>query len=122
METLVANWSARPFCWGVTDCCQLAKHAVLTLHGVQVDHPPYSTEREALRVLQSFGGYRGQLALTHRQVPNSAAQRGDIAIVSGQAPFGEALAVVTATHAHTTGPTGLVAVPRAQWVECWRVL
>lgn len=122
LQALIADWQTRPFSWGVTDCCQFAKAAAWALHTVPVDHATYATERQAVCVLAALGGYRGLLSRTHRPIPPGTAQRGDMAIVVGKAPFNEAMAVVTGTHAHTTGPTGLVAVPRAKWLECWRVL
>lgn len=122
LESLLQDWQRRPFQLGTTDCCQFARAAAWALHTVLVDHDPYSTDRQAMRVLGALGGYRGLLACTHRPVATGAAQRGDIVIIPGKAPYKEALAVVTGIKAHTTGPYGLVEVPRNQWIECWRVV
>lgn len=122
MQQLIDDWQRRPYLIGTTDCCQLARAAVWQLYGVLVDHPDYNTERQALRLLASVGGYRGLLAVTHTALPGTMdAARGDIAIIQGRAPYHEALAVVTGTHAHTTAPYGLLAVPRSEWVQVWRL-
>jgi hypothetical protein len=122
LEALLYDWQRRPFVLGTNDCCQFARAAAWSLHTVLVEHEPYTTDRQALRVLGALGGYRGLLARTHRPVPTGAAQRGDIVILPGKAPYREALGVVTGIHAHTTGHYGLVEVPRSKWIECWRVM
>ena len=122
LSALVAEWSARPFQWGTTDCCQFARAAAWSIHGVVVDAPVYISEREAARVLARMGGYAGMLRLAgmHGRAP-SAARRGDFVIFehSGPGLFKHGLAVVTGTHAHAPTRIGLLAIERSAWVECW---
>ena len=122
LAALVAEWSARPFCWGATDCCQFARAAAWQIHGVVVDSPAYTTEREARRVLDRLGGYAGLLhraGFTGR--PLAAAARGDFVVVEHKGPglFAHGLAVVTGTHAHAPTRLGLLAIERSAWLECW---
>lgn len=122
LSALVAEWSARPFQWGITDCCQFARAAAWSIHGVVVDSPHYISEREAVRVLARLGGYAGLLrgAGFAGRAP-SAARRGDFVIFEHNGPglFKHGLAVVTGTHAHAPTRLGLIALDRSAWVECW---
>lgn len=122
LSALVAEWSARPFQWGITDCCQFARAAAWTIHGVVVDSPAYISEREAFRVLGRLGGYAGLLrgaGFTGR--PLAAASRGDFVVFEHKGPglFAHGLAVVTGTHAHAPTRLGLLALDRSLWLECW---
>jgi len=119
---LVAEWSARPFQWGITDCCQFARAAAWRVHGVVVDSPNYISEREARRVLDGLGGYAGLVrgaGFTTR--PLAAAARGDFVVFEHKGPglFAHGLAVVTGTHAHAPTRLGLVAIERAAWLACY---
>lgn len=122
LADLVAEWSARPFAWGTSDCCQFARAAAWTLHGISVDAPAYISERDALRTLRLLGGYTGLLrsAGLHPR-PCSAARRADIVIVRHAGPglFAHAMGVVTGTHAHAPTRLGLLAIDRSAWVQCW---
>lgn len=126
LYSLFADWHRRPFAWGTTDCCQWAATAVQRLHGrTPPATPPYCTQRAALRVVRSLGGYEGMLrAVGMVPVPVQTARRGDVAIVrasKSDALFGGTLAVVTGVQAHTTGPCGLVSIKRCNWLAVWGV-
>ena len=122
LSALVAEWSARPFQWGITDCCQFARAAAWQIHGIAVDSPHYISERDAARVLARLGGYAGLLraAGLHGRAP-SAARRGDFIVFEHNAPglFKHGLGVVTGTHAHAPTRIGLLAIERSAWVQCW---
>jgi hypothetical protein len=122
---LVAEWRGRPFDWGTSDCCQFARAAAWKLHGIAVDAPNYISERDAVRVLRRIGGYERLLASAGlvRRRAIIAATVGDFAIFRHEGPglFDQGIALVTGTHAHAPTHTGLIAIPRAQWVECWGV-
>jgi hypothetical protein len=126
LSMLVAEWSARPFAWGTTDCCQFARAAAMALHGIVVPHPPaYTSEREALRTIRALGGYTGLLqsaGLVQRPTLASA-RRGDFVTFDHLEPglFTEGLALVTGAEAHATTRIGLISVGRRQWLECWGV-
>lgn len=124
LSALVGEWSARPFVWGMTDCCQFARAAAWQLHGLVVDSPAYISERDALRAFKRLGGYAGLLRSAGlQQRPPAAARRGDFVLFAHDGPglFAQGLAVVTGTHAHAPTATGLVALERGAWVECWGV-
>ena len=122
--SLVAEWRAKPFAWGATDCCQFARAAAWSLHRIVVDAPPYISEREAVRVLRRLGGYQGLMrahGLQPREIIN--ARRGDFVIFDHEGPglFEQGIALVTGTHAHAPTASGLVSLERAAWAECWGV-
>ena len=130
LQALLADWSARPFAWGQTDCCQFARAAAWALHGLAVDSPAYINARDALRALAALGGLAGLLRSAGLQPRERAAEarRGDIVTVglpfaSGESGGGElfplGLAVVTGQAAHMPGALGLVTVPRSAWVQAW---
>lgn len=124
LAALVAEWSARPFIWGVTDCCQFARAAAWRLHTIVVDAPAYISERDALRVFKRLGGYASILrGAGLQQRPLEAARRGDFVLYAHEGPglFTQGLALVTGTHAHAPTRLGLVALSRRAWVECWGV-
>lgn len=124
LSALINEWSARPFAWGVTDCCQFARAAAFSLHGLVVDAPSYISERDALRTLARLGGYAGLLRRAGLQPrPLAAARRGDFVLYRHEGPglFEQGLAVVTGTHAHAPTRLGLIALDRSAWHECWGV-
>ena len=125
ISALINEWSARPFAWGVTDCCQFARAAAWRLHGIAFDAPAYISERDAVRTLRRLGGYPGLLvqAGLHRRPALLAARRGDFVIFGHQGPglFDQGIALVTGVNAHAPTLVGLSAIPRGQWVEAWGV-
>lgn len=122
IATLLNDWSAKPFAWGITDCCQFARAAAWQIHSVAVDSPPYISERDAVRTLARLGGYTGLLrsAGMHSR-PLAAARRGDFVLFDhkGGGLFPHGLALVTGLQAHAPGPCGLQAIERTHWLECW---
>jgi len=128
LAALLAEWAARPFVWGQTDCCQFARAAAWRLHGLVIDSPAYINERHALRVFREMGGFPGLLksAGLRPRRHTMAARRGDFAIV--RQPFDnpgrpglwpQGIALVTGLQAHQPGALGLVAVPRVAWLDVW---
>jgi hypothetical protein len=122
ISALLNEWSARPFCWGVTDCCQFARAAAWRLHAVVVDAPAYISERDAVRTLARLGGLAALLrgAGMHPR-PLAAARRGDFVRYRHEGPglFTEGLALVTGSHAHAPTRLGLIALDRSAWLDCW---
>jgi hypothetical protein len=125
LALLVAEWKARPFEWGTTDCCQFARAAAWRLHGIVVEPPAYRSEREALRTIRALGGYTGllQSAGLLQRPALAAARRGDFVTFSHLAPglFTEGLALVTGVEAHATTRIGLIGIGRRKWLQCWGV-
>jgi hypothetical protein len=124
ISALVSEWSARPFVWGVTDCCQFARACAQRVHGIEMDPPEYTGEREALRTLRRMGGFAGLLGSAGLQPrPVAQARRGDFVLFNHPGPglFQSGLAMVTGTHAHAPTRIGLIAIERRAWLECWGV-
>lgn len=124
LAAIVAEWSARPFQWGVSDCCQFARSAAWALHGIAVDSPAYLSERSAVRALRERGGYEGLLrsaGLLPRELVQ--ARRGDFVLFHHGEPglFSSGLALVTGTQAHAPTRIGLLGIDRRQWLQCWGV-
>jgi len=122
ISSLLNEWSARPFVWGTTDCCQFARAAAWQIHGTVVDAPAYISERDARRTLDRLGGYAGLLrsAGMHAR-PLAAARRGDFVIFEHKGPglFLHGLALVTGLQAHAPGRSSMEAIDRPLWLECW---
>lgn len=124
LAALVAEWRARPFAWGSTDCCQFARAAAWVLHGVAVESPTYSTERAAARALRERGGFAGLLCAAGLQErPLAQARRGDFVLFKHGEPglFNTGLALVTGERAHAPTRIGLIDIRRRQWLQCWGV-
>lgn len=125
ISELINEWSARPFSWGVTDCCQFARAAAWRLHGIAFDAPAYISERDAVRALRRLGGYPGLLvqAGLQRRRALMAARRGDFVVFAHEGPglFDQGIALVTGVTAHAPTLLGLSAIERPQWVEAWGV-
>lgn len=120
LQTLLTAWRARAFVWGVADCCQFARAALVQIHGVPADRLPdplYTSEADALAHLESLGGIPGLIARADLAVRDDLAdaQRGDLVLIAAPAPWAGALAVVGGQFAHLPGPLGLRAVPRRHW-------
>ncbi len=120
LQTLLTTWRARAFVWGVADCCQFARAALVQIHNVPADRLPdpiYTSEADALAHLESLGGIPGLIARADLAVRDDLAdaQRGDLVLIAAPAPWAGALAVVGGQFAHLPGPLGLRAVPRRHW-------
>jgi hypothetical protein len=124
ISALLGRWRNRPFVWGTSDCCQFAREAAWSLHGLAVDAPAYVSERDAVRALRALGGYVGLMRVAAlQQRPLTAARRGDFVIFAHEGPglFDQGIALVTGIQAHAPTATGLVSLDRSSWVECWGV-
>jgi hypothetical protein len=118
---LMAKYRDTQFKWGCFDCAQFAIDALRTLHGINVSLPNYNTEREAIRVLKSLGGFSNALKdMGLMQIPAQLSQRGDLLIIENDDEWGRALALNVGNGAACPAEVGLKIVWRYRWVEAWR--
>ena len=122
LAALVEQWRHRSFAWGVVDCCQFARAALVQIHAVPADRlpdPVYTNQADALDHWARLGGFEGLAAAAGlRAVDVAHAQRGDLVLVPALPKQfkGYALAVSTGQTAVMPGAEGLRAVHRRFWV------
>jgi len=115
---------AMPFEWGGNDCLTFAAKGVHAMTGVDfsLNYPAYSTEAEAIELLNANGGYEGIItaALGEGTDKYKTARRGDVALVMMGNPSaglvddsGQRVAVLV--------PNGLIRVPLTSAIKVWGV-
>ena len=115
------------FEWGEHDCCTWAASAVAAVSGQQISFPgPYTSARQALRVVRALGGLPAAVtaALGSEPMPASHAQRGDIVLLRQPRSFdGHALAVCFGEFAYAPGEDCLVAIrmTAAEVLGAWHI-
>ena len=117
-----AERMARPFRWGVHDCCLWAADCALALSGV--DHAAtyrgtYSSAAEALRLVQQLGGLDAIGAMAGPECPPMCACVGDVGLVTDEGR--ELLGVCMGTVWLVPASHGLGALPLDAAVKAWRV-
>lgn len=123
LDALLRSRAATPFEWGQHDCCLFAADVVLALTG----HDPmatlrgrYSNQREAMRLLDSLGGY--EAAITRLLGPRTSSMLvtvGDqLLIHNAGRPL---LAVCNGIGAVAPTPTGLLVLPVVDVICAWRI-
>lgn len=121
LAALVQQWRGRAFAWGVVDCCQFARAALVQIHGVPADRlpdPVYTNPTDALAHWQRLGGFDSLATTAGLCAVNVArAARGDLVLVPALPKQfkGHALAVVVGQTALLPGAEGLRAVHRRFW-------
>lgn len=124
LRALLADRRARPFAWGVHDCCLFAADAIEALLCIDPAAPlrsTYATERQARRVLGSMGGLQG-VATRVLGAPLRApllACTGDVGLVRDGAR--ELLGVCTGEHWTVPAARGLGLLPMGNARFAWRV-
>ncbi|MCR5864645.1 DUF6950 family protein [Aquincola sp. J276] len=122
---LAERW-ARPFEWGVQDCCLFAADCVAAVTGEDPAadlRGQYASAVAALRLQQALGGPEAIAASRlGAEVPVLMAQVGDVGITDG-VEGNDLPALVVCGGAHWIGPgaAGLVAVPVGSVRKAWRV-
>ena len=112
-----------PFAWGSNDCCSFAADAVVAITGTDpmADLRGYDSETGAGRVLVKcgVGGFEEIVAAIFDEIPPGMARRGDLALAMQGNQAG--LMVVEGDTLAGPGETGIVRLPRAAALKCWRV-
>jgi hypothetical protein len=123
LQALIQQRQAQPFAWGLHDCCLFVCDGIeaITGHDPAADLRGYSTEREALRVLQAHGGVRGLAeSRAGKSVPVLAAQVGDVGLLPLDGR--DTLALCGGAHWLAPGALGLVALPLDAASLAWRAV
>lgn len=126
----VADWPERlaalleerrhaPFAYGTQDCATFAAAAVEAVTGERRWEPPYSTEREALRLMG--GDLVGAVGdVLGAAVTPSRARRGDLVVLLAD-DGRQVLGVCIGERAAAPALDGLVFPPMSQAVAAWRI-
>jgi hypothetical protein len=122
LEAFIRERSSVPFAWGSNDCASFAADAVRALTGDRLLPAlrGYTSVREALGALRHAGGLSGiaTMALGGPLSPR-VANVGDVVLV--RIGKRDALGVCNGGTVLGPGVSGVVAVPMAQALRCWRV-
>lgn len=122
LHAVLDAYAAKPFEWGVSDCCLFIADAVQAMTGVDPAKPyrgRYSSETGARLALRRYGA--GTLLATFdgafgASVAPAFAHRGDIVLINEltagvcMGPFG-----------YFVGEAGLVQHPRADFTHAWAI-
>lgn len=121
-DALVRDRMNRPFAWGTHDCCMWAADCVLAITGTDpaaAYRGSYSTEAEAMALLDSLGGLEAIGAMAGPACPALTARIGDIGIVSGSGA--QTLGVCIGTGWLAPAAAGLAHLPLTSARRAWRV-
>lgn len=123
-EAFVRERRAMPFAWSRNDCATFAADAVLALTGSDLVPPGWrgvhTCAPAALRAVRAAGGLPALAAAALGEpVPVLMAGVGDVLLV----PMGRHVALGICNGHTVLGPgrSGLVALPMAGALTCWRV-
>lgn len=120
---LVDRARSTPFAWGSHDCCLWVASAVLAQTGgdpAREWRHGYFTQRAALRILESIGGYEGAGALMGKPIALGLATVGDIGLVTWTDGT-RSLGVRSMTTWMCAGDHGLVHLPLDAASLAWGV-
>lgn len=122
LAEIVEAASARPFTWGLHDCCTFAAACVDAITGS--DHLArldYEDERAAKRVIACHGGLVEAVSahLGHPVEGWAHARRGDVCVVPTEQ--GDGLGVCTGTHVAVAAERGLARYPLHLARLVWRI-
>lgn len=113
-----------PFAWGSNDCLTFAAKGVeaMTGHDFSAEYPAYTTEAEAIDILNSNGGYEGIInaCLGAGTDKYKTAHRGDVALVMMGNPSA-GLVDDTGQRIALLVPSGLIRVPLSRALKVWGV-
>lgn len=126
--TFLEDRRARPFQWGINDCCIFSADCVSVLTGVDLAadlRGTYATEPEAAAVLARLGGVERLAsdrleAAGFKEVSVTFAQRGDVVLAGLQNEA--ALGICAGTHAvFVNVAIGLGERPMKHCRRAWRI-
>lgn len=123
LQAFVAARLAAPFVWGVNDCALFAAGGVQAITGADFAAAlgaSHTSARTAWRAARAAGGLEGLArAALGPPLPAAYARPGDVVLL----PMGrwQALGLCNGAGVLGPGPRGLVTMPRAQALACWRV-
>lgn len=111
------------FAWGTLDCCLWAAdvvHAITGIDPAATWRGTYSTEAEALALLDSLGGLAAVATLAGPEIEPDAAALGDVGLLVGD--WGQALGVCAGRDGWwAITSTGLVLHPHRTATRAWGV-
>lgn len=122
LEACLAERWAKPFEWGVLDCCLFAADCVEAVTGVDPAadfRGSYDSKAGAYRLVSRLGGFRAMAgARLGAEIPVAMAQAGDIGFVGDDS----AGSMVVCGGAHWLGisEAGVAWVPVSDVVIAWR--
>ena len=121
-EALLRDRMAKPFEWGVHDCCLWAADCVLAITGADPAadlRGSYSTGLEAARLLRGLGGIEVAATRAGAEIPPLAAGWGDVGLIALEDR--QLLAVCTGANWVAPGAQGLAARGLEEAKRAWRV-
>lgn len=118
---VIHEWSSRPFCYGVSDCCRFAGAIVEEVTGKNpMDAFDYHDERTAKRVIARYGGLEQAVTATlGPPVSPETAEDGDVLMVESEQ--GPAVATCYRRRAVVLTPNGPTDWPLEWATRCWKV-
>lgn len=123
LQAAIAARQARPFEWGVQDCCLFVCDCIeaMTGHDPAADVRGYSTDREAARLVRELGGMRAIGASRFgAEIAPAMAQVGDVGLVLHDGR--ESLALCGGTHWVAPGVESLAVLPLRSALAAWRAV
>jgi hypothetical protein len=114
--------ASKPFAWGENDCCLFAADAVQAMTGTDYAKTlrGYSTQREALRLVQKMGGlWAIATGALGEPVSPLLAGVGDVVLLDNEGR--ELLAVCNGTTAVAPGADGAVSIGMETAKAAWRI-
>lgn len=113
---------ARPFSFGVHDCCAFAARVVAAMTGrdLMAQFPAYDSDEGAQAILMAHGGMAG--IWTHclgEPIAVAYAQRGDVVMMPTER--GDAAGICLGSQAAFAAPVGVACHALQQVTKAWRV-
>lgn len=122
LAAVVTQAHARPFAWGVHDCCLWAADCVQAQTGEDPASDvrgAYDNARDAAALIKQHGGMAALGVRAGAPIPPLLATHGDIGLASHEGR--ELLVLCNGDHWLATGPCGLVVLPLQLAINAWRV-
>ena len=118
---VAGRWRARPFEYGVADCCQFARDLVREATGVDYGREwTYASEEEAEGIIEQHGGLEGLVSrYLGEPVGPDDLEVGDLCLV--QAPGFEMLAAKSGQGAYGPSRKGIVMVQSHRIAKGWAI-
>jgi hypothetical protein len=112
----------KPFKWGDMDCCQIARHIYIAIHGNDpATHLQYDSEESALEIISKHGGLAGLMtSILGHSVEVAETQIADILRLD-LPHVGEIIGIRVGDGALVPVSTGLHKADLRHAIEGWRI-